>query len=422
MMKISFQYRPKMSEETLAVIEELCFHTTKLYNIVNFDLHEHGFQCYVDMNRSYAGNWHKTYLHSHNYQQLLKVLEKNWKSYFNALADYKENPLKYKGIPQPPKYKNMDDRKNEVIFTNLAVRIKDDTLILSLSKIMQEKFKVDSLKFALPKKVQSRMDFNRLQQVRLTYDRSRKKWYLIIIYEKDCDVLPEGYHNIMSIDLGSTNLAACCFLHDEESFLISGKPLKSRVSHINRRIGHLQSIAMSMHGSRKHSNTKAINKLYSQRENYAKDYLHKASRMIVSNAYRKHCSTIVIGDLKDIKQSMDHNKLFVQLPVRILKDMVTYKANLLGIQVITVSEAYTSGCSALDLEPVNREYYNKNRRMKRGQFLSGTGLTINADINGSLNILRRYLGVKNMPKCIPRLIASARDKGCVDNPVKLRVA
>jgi len=421
-MKISFQYRLKLSAETLAVIEELSFHTTKLYNTVNYDLHEHGFQCYVDMNRSYADNWHKTFLHSHNYQQLLKVLEKNWKSYFQSLADYKENPSKYKGIPQPPKYKNTDDRKNEVIFTNLAVRRKEDTLILSLSKAMQEKFKVDSLKFALPKKVQSRMDFNRLQQVRLTYDRARKQWYLLFIYEKDCELLPEGYHNIMSIDPGSTNLAACCFLDNEESFLVSGKPLKSKVSHINRQVARLQGIAMSMHGSKKHRNTKAINKLYSEREEYTKDYLHKASRMIVDKAYKNGCSTIVIGDLKEIKQSMDYNKLFVQLPVRMLKDMVTYKAKLLGMQVIIVSEAYTSGCSALDMEPVSRKYYNKNRRIKRGQFLSEAGLTINADINGSLNILRRYLAIKDIQTGIPRLITSARDKGCVDNPVKLRVA
>jgi len=87
-----------------------------------------------------------------------------------------------------------------------------------------------------------------------------------------------------------------------------------------------------------------------------------------------------------------------------------------------VSEAFTSGCSSIDLEPLNRKSYNKSRRIKRGQFISESGILINADINGSLNILRQYLAIKDKKQCIPRLIASARDKGCVDNPVKLRVA
>lgn len=158
-----------MSSETLAIVEELSFHTTKLYNTVNYALQEHGSKSYLDLNKLYADNWHKKYLHSHNYQQMLKVLEKNWKSYFSSLKDFKANPNKYRGmIPQPPKYKNTDDKKNEVIFTNLAVRVKDHTLMLSLSKAMQEQFKVESLNFALPEKVQNLLDLESLQQVRIT--------------------------------------------------------------------------------------------------------------------------------------------------------------------------------------------------------------------------------------------------------------
>ncbi|MDD3172831.1 MAG: hypothetical protein PHF63_04095 [Herbinix sp.] len=188
-MKLSFPFKPNFSAESLAITEELSFHTTKLYNAANYDLTENGFKSYVDMNTHHAGNWHKEYLHSHNYQQCLKVLEKNWKSYFRSLDDFKAHPTKYKGMPKPPKYKNTDSRKNEIIFTNLAVRVKEDTLMLSLSKAMQKKFQVDSLKFALPQKVHSLVDFKNLQQVRVTYDQSSKQWYLIIVYNKECMML-----------------------------------------------------------------------------------------------------------------------------------------------------------------------------------------------------------------------------------------
>lgn len=415
-MKLSFKYNPRMTELQSSIIEELSFHTTKLYNMANYDLVTNGFKPYEKMNTLHASNWHKEYLHSHNYQQCLKVLDKNWKSYFSALQDFKCNPLKYKGMPMPPKYKNLDRKKNEIIFTNQSVRIKEDMLMLSLSKPIKEKYKVDSLDFALPKKVQSLVSLDRLQQVKVKYDDTLKQWCLIIIYQKETASLPTGYQNVMAVDLGSTNLAACTYLFNDDTLLLSGKPLKSVTSHVNKQIARLQGISMSMHGSKIHRNTKAIRKLYRYLDNYGMDYLHKASTLLVNDAYEKHCATIVIGDIRDIKQEMDYNKMFVQLPLKTFRDMITYKAKLLGMEVVIVNESYTSGCSALDIEPVDRGSYDKSRRIKRGLFVSVKGILVNADINGSLNILRKYT------KCIPRLIESARDKGCVDNPVKLRVA
>lgn len=415
-MKLVFKYRPELSEQQLNIIDELCFHTTKLYNTANYKLTQNGFVSYVKMNTMFAKNWHTEFLHSHTYQQCLKMVEQNWKGYFNAIKDYKVNPGKYKGTPQPPSYKNLKDRKNEIIFTNYAVRVQDGFLKLSLSKAMQTAFQVKSLNIALSDKVQCLIDFDRLQQVRIVYNRTKKEWYIVILYDRQIQMAPEDFYNVMSIDLGLTNLAACTFLYGNDNYIVSGKPLKSTISYINRRIAHLQSIAMSMTGSQKHKNTKTINRLYEYRYNYSQDYMHKVSRAIIGKAVSHKCHTIVIGDIKDIKQGMDHNKAFVQMPLTTLKNMIQYKAKLIGIGVVFVNEAYTSGCSALDVEPLDKKHYQKTRRINRGLFVSNTGIAINADINGSLNILRRY------QKCIPELIISATDKGYVASPVKLRVA
>ena len=51
-------------------------------------------------------------------------------------------------------------------------------------------------------------------------------------------------------------------------------------------------------------------------------------------------------------------------------------------------------------------------------FKTNEGLLINADQNGSLNILRKYLN----DKCILRTIKQARDNGFVANPSRLRVS
>ena len=122
-----------MSDKQLEIIEELSYHTTKLYNIINYDLRENGMKTYYDIEKMYKTNWHCDFLHSHTRQQMFKVLEQNWKSYFASIKDYKVNPSKYKGVPRPPKFKNIDKNKNEIIFTNLAIRYDNGLLKLSLS-------------------------------------------------------------------------------------------------------------------------------------------------------------------------------------------------------------------------------------------------------------------------------------------------
>ena len=61
---------------------------------------------------------------------------------------------------------------------------------------------------------------------------------------------------------------------------------------------------------------------------------------------------------------------------------------MVGIEMICTQEAYTSKCSALDLEPIQKQESYVGKRKKRGLFITKKGLFINADCNGSLNIAR----------------------------------
>ncbi|MDF2880116.1 MAG: transposase, partial [Clostridiaceae bacterium] len=325
-MRLSFKFKPQLNSLQANIIEELSYHTTKLYNIVNYDNLTYGVKSYYKMNEVYNSNWHKEFLHSHNYQHSLKVLEQNWKSYFKSITDFKKSLSKYNGMPKPPKYKNLNDRKNEIIFTSAGIRIKNNTLMLSLSKAMQLKYGVNSLNFEVSNKLQSLFNWNSLQQAKICWNSSLKEWSIILIYLKEEVVLSNDFNNIMAIDLGLSNLATMTFLNNEESYIINGKPLKSVNSHIDKKISHLQRISMHMVGSKNHKDSKEITRLRTYRENYINNYLHKASKIIIELALKHKCSTIVIGDIHGIKQNLNYNKTFVQIPILKLKEMISYKA------------------------------------------------------------------------------------------------
>lgn len=80
------------------------------------------------------------------------------------------------------------------------------------------------------------------------------------------------------------------------------------------------------------------------------------------------------------------------------------------------NKSYTSGVSALDLEEIKKEKYNKGRRITREIFVINTGKKINADVNGSLNIIRKYI------KKVSPNQEIAMDIGREQRPIKKRVA
>lgn len=412
-MKVTFKYYPKLTPLQQSIIEELSYHTTKLYNIVNYDNRENGFKNYIETERLYKQNYHTQFLHSHTYQWCLKILEQNWKSYFTSIKDYKKNPNKYLGKPKPPKFKNNKNKKNEVIFTKAGIRYKDGILKLSLSKIMRDKFQVQSLNFDM-KNVKIPISLSKIQQIRIQWDKSSKMWYLLIIWDKEVESKVTG-NNVMAIDLGLDNLATCVFKDNEQCIIFSGKHLKSKNAYYNKKIARLTSIAMKQYNDSKNfKRTKKIIKLQKKRNDYIKDKLHKISKKIVELALTMNCNTIVIGDIKGIKQE-NYAKSFVQIPQQELVDKIKYKAELVGLKVVMINESYTSGCSAIDLEEINKANYNKSRRITRGLFKTNNGMLINADVNGALNILRKYI------KGIPRAIQVARDNGCLNHPLRIRV-
>ena len=415
----------KTNEKNKNIINELAWHVEKVYNSLLYEIREN--KRYIDLSKSLnilssgiykeyrENNWHSKYLHSHTLQQIILNVIQNYKSYVGLKEMYEKDQNSLKGKPRLPRYKHKNDTK-EIVFTKYAIRINNNEIRLSLSKELQNKFQVESLNFLISNKLKRLVDLSRIKMIKIICVSG--KITMNIIYERNEQTITnEENTNICAIDLGLNNVVAMTNKDNMNTLLVSGKEAKSKNKYILDKIKHLQQINMKMlKDSKKHKNTKRINKLCKDRQNYMNTFMHKVAKMVIDYAVENKCNRIILGDLKDIKQNMDYNKDFVQLPLQILVQKIEYKAKLKGIEVIKISEKYTSGVSALDNEDITKENYNPKRRVFRGLFITNTGKKINADINGSLNILRKYI-----LNYIPNL-EIAMDNGREQRPIKKRVA
>lgn len=137
------------------------------------------------------------------------------------------------------------------------------------------------------------------------------------------------------------------------------------------------------------------------RNNKINDYFHKASRFIVNHLVSTDVNTLIIGYnegwKQDTKMCKDNKQNFVYIPFLKFIDMLQYKCNLAGIKVILHEESYTSKTSFLDKDyiptyGVNDHNFNPSgKRIKRGLFKNKDKTIINADVNGSYNIMRKTL-------------------------------
>lgn len=86
-----------------------------------------------------------------------------------------------------------------------------------------------------------------------------------------------------------------------------------------------------------------------------------------------------------------NNQKFVQIPFLKFVNMLKYKCELVGIEVICIQEFYTSRCSFIDKESIEYHKHYLGNRIYRGLYESANRIKINADVNASYNILRKYL-------------------------------
>ena len=311
-------------------------------------------------------------------QQILRLLEMNWKSFFAAIKDWSKHKDKYLGKPKLPKYKPKDG-KFILILTNQNAKLKDD--ILYFPKCYNG--------FTIKPHFVKLNNFISFQQAR--FIPGYRDFTVELVYNIEVpDVASEDNGRYLSIDIGLDNLATVVNNIGLGPMIINGKGLKSINKYYNKKMSHYREIAKRMNDL---NYTKKMDSLTRKRNNKIEDYMHKASNYIVKYVITNNINTIVIGNNKNWKQNSSMNKnvnqSFVGIPHMKFINMIKYKAENVGINVILTEESYTSGTSFLDNEDPVKENYNKARRIKRGLFISNKGIKINADVNGAYQIMKK---------------------------------
>lgn len=327
-------------------------------------------------------------------QQILMILDRNIKSFFQLLKKWKKDKKSLNGCPKFPKYKNKLKGRNLLVFTYNQFVIKNGYLHLP-KKMNLKPFKT---------KIQ------KAQQVRIIPQNSC--YILEIIYNFEEVNYELNKENYLSIDLGINNL--CSIITNQfglKPLLINGKQIKSFNQYFNKLMSEEQSRLKRNHNKNYSHKT---DRMWLYRNNWIKNFMHNVSKYIIQYCINNDIGNIIVGHNKKWKQNSNlgkvNNQKFVQIPYNILIQQLQYKSQMVGINFIEQEESYTSKCDHFAFEEMKHQEKYLGKRIRRGLFQSSTNLLLNADINGSIGILRKVIGDDFL---------SVLNRGLVVNPIKV---
>ncbi len=416
-MQLVEQHVIDRNDPRYAVIDAAAFASKNLYNAALYVIRqkfifEGIYLNYNQMDKLMQSHEAYRALPTNFSQQVLRLLDKNWQSFLEALEAYNEEPEKFTGRPKLPKYKHKTEGRNILVYTLQALSGGRGKGALQQGIIKPS---------GLPITVKTKQAPSTIDQVRIV---PRNGHYVVeVIYRKEPVQASVDPSFCTAIDLGVTNLAA--ITSNREGFiprLVNGRPIKAWNQWYNKRMKELK---LCLPKEDRERVTKQMERITNTRNRRINHYLHAASKSIIDFLVEQGVGTVIIGKNPLWKQEAGmgkrNNQNFVSIPHARFIDMLIYKASLVGIQVEIQEESYTSQASFLDLDPLptykpddEEEHIFSGKRIGRRNRLYRTkdGRKICTDVNGSYNILR-----KRRPDAFAKGVA-----GYVVHPGRLAVA
>lgn len=409
-----------LSKEAYEAIAEMCRYANNLYNVGLYNIRQYYFQ--EKQFLTYESNYHAC-KENENYallqagisQQILRVVDRSFKSFFNLVKKANNGEYRFQDI-KIPHYRKKGGMFVLVLQKN-AISIRNGNLKLPMSYAFKHQHEGLKVEISFP----NRIDPSTIKEVRiLPCDFSGRYFKIQYVYTVQAEPKSLNEDNALGIDIGVDNLATCVPTNGTP-FILNGRGIKSINHRWNKERARLQSIADKQ--SIKGGKTKRIYRITEKRNNQVKDAIRKAARYIVDYCILNDIGTIIVGYNKDFKRSVNigrvNNQTFTNIPFGDLRSTIKNLCERYEIQYIEQEESYTSKSSFLDndvLPEYNPEQPYKGKfsgkRIYRGLYQSANGTKINADVNGAANILRKA----------NRFDSSILCQGFLANPQRIRLA
>jgi len=304
-------------------------------------------------------------IHTHSKQAFVQLYFQALDGYFKAL---KSNP------DAKPPYKTK--KFMPFIWKDSAIKLlPDGRLRLSLGKD-REPFEIQT---SLPSAA-------KIRQAKLVHEAG--KYYLHLGIEVKIEERKEKSTKLAAVDLGI--LRPITFFDGQEVVSYHGGALNQVLRYRNKELAKLQSaISKCKKDSRRYRKLlRAKNKLLRKLSNQLNDILHKITSQFVGMCYQKAISTIVIGDVTNIRERVEGNDNAMQKVhqwcFRRITNLIMYKAQVHGIKVEQISES----CTSRTCPVCGQQNHSKGRRYKCAK----CGFEYHRDGVGAINIYKRYLG------------------------------
>lgn len=339
-------------------------------------------------------------LNSNMSQQVLKLVDRNFKSFYGLLKAKKDN--KYSGKVKLPNYLDKDGFFSLIIG---FVRIKDNfEFDIPMSTKYPNKMKIS---FNTPPVLKGKS----IKEIRIIPKQNARFFEIQYVYEAEVSNGIYNKNNALSIDLGVNNLMACA-TNNGQSFIIDGRKIKSVNQYANKKNAKLKSI-LDKQGVK---SSKRLDKLWNKRNNIINDYILKSCRYIISYCKTYDIGNIVLGFNKDMNRNINlgkrNNQNIATLPMGKIKSTLKYMCKLDNIKLHIQEESYTSKASFFDKDDMNKSTIFSGKRVKRGLYKTSSGYLLNADVNAALNILKKSNVVG---------LNALYTRGFVDGPKRIRL-
>ena len=381
----------RLTKSQYLALKELVHLNKNMYNVALYNIRQHYFTMskYLSYESNYhlcKGNENYRALNKNSAQQTIKQVHEDFSSFF-ALTNLKKQGLYNKKVKMP----NYLDKDGffTLIFSEFS--IKNNKFNVPMSPEFRKKY--NNITINVPRNLKDKT----IKEVRIKPKYNARFFEVQWVYELPLTQEKINNKRVLAIDLGVNNLITAVTNYGD-AFIIDGKALKSLNRYANKENSRLQSVKDLQKNKVETTKKQAI--LWNKRNNQVNDYINKAVHKVINHCINNNINSIVLGYNKDIQNGINigrtNNQNFVNIPIAQIREKLSYSCKRCGINFIEQEESYTSKADFLsnDLIPTygdttNITYIFSGERIKRGLYKSATGVILNSDINGALNILKK---------------------------------